>query len=166
MHAGFKRAGLLTRVRFANELEEKYLSSSIRNQADIFSAAVSLVSGGIENVSLDAEAERRMRISGLYAGMPCTGASRSGATKNKLEHAEAHIDAGAMFYYTLRGIETFNPAFVVLENVPEYQRTASMSVIRNVLAAWGYCIDERVFNGCEYGALEDRDRLVVLGKRL
>jgi len=50
----------------------------------------------------------------------------------------------------------------VLENVPPYQTTASMMVIRSVLTELGYVVQEMILDGNEFGALEARKRLCMI----
>lgn len=76
--------------------------------------------------------------------------------------AEEHSSAGALFVDYLDAVKALNPAVCVIENVPEYQSTAAMMVIRSVLSSLGYQLKEAVLNGNDFGALERRNRLVVV----
>ncbi|KXS54592.1 MAG: DNA (cytosine-5-)-methyltransferase [Marinobacter sp. T13-3] len=98
----------------------------------------------------------------MALGVPCVGASSAGKSKRRLTHAESHPEAGALFYQSLRLIEQFTPGMVVLENVGNYQDTASMEVVRSLLSAWGYTSHEAILDGNTFGALENRKRLVVI----
>jgi DNA (cytosine-5)-methyltransferase 1 len=51
---------------------------------------------------------------------------------------------------------------VLLENVPQYQTTASMTVIRSVLSSIGYDVHETILDGYAMGSLERRNRLCML----
>ena len=57
-------------------------------------------------------------------------------------------------------IKELSPAILVLENVPEYQSTVSMHMIRETLTDWRYKLHE-VIVGRELGAFEDRKRLCL-----
>ncbi len=160
LHAGFAKAGLSTVTRIAVELEAAYLDASLRNNPEIWDPDSIVIEGAIESVCLDRQVPV---VDLLVAGIPCTGASRAGRTKNKLKHAESHDSAGALFYSALSFIQRLNPAVVILENVPEYENTASMEVIRSVMTNLGYRTEERVMDGSEFGSLEKRKRLCVLG---
>ncbi|WP_068317909.1 DNA cytosine methyltransferase [Polycladidibacter hongkongensis] len=158
VHEGLSLVGIPARLAVAVEIEPKYLEASLANNPiwDEYSIAIE---GGVEAVNLR---KAPLQADLLVAGIPCTGASKSGRTANKLLFAESHDKAGMMFFQTLQFIEAVNPAIVLLENVKEYMNTASMAVIRSVLASLGYRIEERVFCGNEFGALERRERLCVL----
>jgi DNA (cytosine-5)-methyltransferase 1 len=160
MHHGLASAGIQSHVEVVVEIESAYLESSLANNPELWCTDSIVIESAIEQVSLKAGTDTQVDL--VFAGIPCTGASRAGKSKNKLEFAESHQSAGAMFFYTLTLIQALNPAVVVLENVPEYQGTASMQVIRAVLDNLGYDIQERILDGNEFGALERRKRLCVV----
>lgn len=146
LHAGLELAGIKTRLRFAVELEHQYLEASLA------------IEGPMEEV----EKELLPKVDILAAGIPCTGASVAGKSKNKLRHAEEHESAGALFFAFLNIVKASNPAVVILENVPGYQNTISMTVIRQVLQGWGYNIHETTLEGNALGALEARSRFCMV----
>lgn len=159
LHKGFSSAGLKTRLAVAVEIEQDYLDSSLRNNPELWDYNSLAIESPVECVDLT---KRTLKADLLFAGIPCTGASRAGRSKNKLLHAESHESAGAMFFSFLRFVEALQPGIVVMENVPDYQNTASMAVIRSVLGTLGYSLQERVLDGKEFGALEARKRLCVV----
>ncbi len=159
IHKGLESAGIDSKIAVAVELEGKYLDSSLTNNPQLWDDASVVIESPIQSVNLGRSAPQ---VDLLFGGVPCTGASRSGRSKGKLEFAESHESAGAMFFSFLRFVEQLNPAIVVMENVPEYQNTASMEVIRSVLGTLGYHLHEDVFNGNEFGALENRNRFCMI----
>lgn len=158
-HAGLKKADIKSQVAVAVEIEPAYLDSSLRNNPELFGPSSVLVESPIEAVSLS---RNPPPVDVVIAGIPCTGASRAGRSKNKLEFAESHESAGAMFFHFLQFVSALNPSIVLIENVPEYANTASMQVIRSVLGSLGYKLQERVLDGHEFGVLEKRKRLCVI----
>jgi len=62
----------------------------------------------------------------------------------------------------LNFIAKVNPAIVVLENVPAYQNTSSMWIIRNQLRDFGYELHEIILDGKEFNALEHRKRMCLV----
>lgn len=159
-HAGMADAGINSFVRFAVELEGEYLESSIRNNPELWTKDSLIAQGSIEHIDFFNSKFPKLDI--VIAGIPCTGASLAGRAKNKLACAEEHKDAGAMFYYFLNLVTASNAAIVLIENVQAYSSSASMSVIRSVMEARGYSLQERVLGGAEFGAIEDRERLCVV----
>nr|WP_246883732.1 DNA cytosine methyltransferase [Pseudomonas koreensis] len=131
----------------------------MRNNPDIWQADSIAICSDIRDVSLEGNIPQCEILTG---GVPCTGASKAGRVKNDLEFAEEHDSAGTLFFDYLAWVKANNPAIVVLENVPEYQNTASMAVIRSVLRSLGYVLNEEVLDGSDFGALENRKRMVMI----
>jgi len=94
--------------------------------------------------------------------MPCTGSSLAGRAKGNLTHAESHPAAGALFFSAMDWVRKFQPVITIIECVTQYRQTASMEVVRSLMSSWGYLVFEGNFNGCAYGALENRDRMVAI----
>lgn len=157
LHAGLELAGIKTQLRFAVELEHQYLEASLANNP-IWTPSSLAIEGPMEEV----EKELLPKVDILAAGIPCTGASVAGKSKNKLRHAEEHESAGALFFAFLNIVKASNPAVVILENVPGYQNTVSMTVIRQVLQGWGYNIHETTLEGNALGVLEARSRFCMV----
>lgn len=156
-HDGLDVAGIRSRLSVIVEREAKYLDPAIETHSDMFSGSTYIIESPIQFARIT----EKNPVDLLIAGIPCTGASKSGKAKNKNKTAEEHPDAGAMFYYTLRCIELMNPALISLENVCEYGNTESMAVIRSVLQNMGYDLVELTLSGVEFGSIEDRKRLCV-----
>lgn len=158
LHHGMKRAGVKSFVQIGAEMSERYLDSSRRNNPEIWGPQSVALLGDVRDVDWRLLPECDI----LAGGVPCTGASLAGRAKNKLSAAEEHSTAGALFFDYLEAVKTLNPAVVILENVPQYQNTASMMVIRSVLTSLGYILTEAVLDGNEFGVLERRRRLILV----
>ncbi|WP_063664257.1 DNA cytosine methyltransferase [Aliivibrio fischeri] len=159
VHEGLKLAGLDSVVRCSIEIETKYMQSNLRNNSHLFDSNSILIESPIQDLDFS-----RMGVSGdiLIAGIPCTGASIGGKSKNKINHAEEHDKAGSLFYYLLQVIQKTNVPLIILECVKQYLDTTSMMVIRSVLSNLGYTLQETVLKGDDFGALEGRERMVVI----
>lgn len=157
IHTGLQESGVNSFLGFGIEIERKYLECSLNNNP-VWSEDSLAIEAPIQNVSVEDLPE----VDIFVAGLPCTGASIAGKSKNKLVHAEEHTGAGALFIAFLNIIKKINPAIVVLENVPQYASTASMAVIRSTMETWGYDLHETILNGNVMGALEGRDRFVMV----
>lgn len=160
VHSGLERVGVESKIGVAVELDSAYLESSLENNPELWDEKSIPIESPVQHVRLG---HNTPQMDIVLAGIPCTGASRSGKTKNKLKHAEEHESAGALFFNFLNFVETINPAIVWVENVSEYANTASMAVIRSVLTSLGYDVQERILDGNEFGALERRQRLCAVG---
>lgn len=158
IHKGFSDVDLSLYLDFAIEIDRAYLDCSLRNNS-IWAAGKGIaIHAPMENV----ETVELPHSDFLVAGLPCTGASKAGRSKNKLTYAEDHKTAGSLFFHFLAICKAVNPAILVFENVPEFSSTAGMSILRATLEQWGYELHETVVNGCQMGALENRNRLVVV----
>lgn len=160
LHQGLADAGVGSTLSFANEIEESYLEASMANNP-VWSNESLAIQAPMQEVEWN-QVARACSVDVLLAGLPCTGASLSGRAKNGLKAAEEHAGAGALFVAFLNAIQALKPAVVILENVPQYQTTTSMTVIRSVLSELGYGVQETTLNGKDFGALEHRSRMCMV----
>jgi len=165
IHHGLANSGIKTTIALAVELESKYIDASLRNNTELWNPKSIVIHAPIESVDLS---RTPPQVDIVVAGIPCTGASKAGRSKNKTwgdtagGFAESHSAAGALFFNFLQFITVLNPSVIVIENVPEYQNTASMDVIASVLTSLNYTIQMRVLDAGEFGVLEKRRRLCVV----
>lgn len=159
--AGLSAAGVEVRVRGLVELEAKYLgrSSARHPEASTWN--------GSAGCFHPAELSMPMADNSVFvAGVPCTGASPAGISKNGLSAPEEHPDVGYLFLPTIHWIRAHRPKFVVLENVPQYQTSVSAECIRAGLRAAGYSFEERVVNSMtEFESPTQRRRWVLVASR-
>lgn len=161
IHRGLKESGIDSYLKVFVEQEQKYVNSLISNQPELLKDDSIAVVGSIEDLEYRRH-DDSIFIEVALLGLPCTGASRAGITSNKIAAAEFHQTAGALFFYALEFIKMTRPAIVLIENVVEYLQTGSMAVIRSVLKHLNYDLQDRVFNGLEFGSLENRNRMVMV----
>lgn len=159
LHAGFVKTGIASTIAMAVEQEGAYIDNSLMNNPELWTDSSLVINAPIETLSYCGPAEA---VDIVIAGIPCTGASKAGKAKNKLEFAESHDAAGSMFFYVLQIVQKLNPSMVILECVPDFRKTASMAVIRTVLSSLNYTVTEQVLDGSEFGAFEKRKRLCVV----
>jgi DNA (cytosine-5)-methyltransferase 1 len=155
LHKGLSDSGIRSGLIWAIEPENIYLQTSL-NQNPIWAYDSQVIHGRIEDIDAS-ELEAPLM---LAASLPCTGASKSGRSRNKLKFAEAHETAGTAFIGWLMAVKQLSPVVCVFENVTEYQNTVSMHMIRETLIDWRYKVHEIVI-GSELGAFENRKRLCL-----
>jgi DNA (cytosine-5)-methyltransferase 1 len=160
LHKGLANAGVSSYVKLAVEMESEYIDSSLRNNPELWREDSTVVTGDIRELNVMGASIPQCDLA--WGGVPCSGASKSGASKLQLSCAEEHEGAGSMFYYFLDLVRAMNPAICLIENVKEYLNTASMTVIRQVLTALGYELSIKVVSGFEMGSLEKRDRMCLV----
>lgn len=158
IHSGLANAGIASRLAFANEIRGELLEhAAVHN--DAWSENTQVLSAPMQELAFDDRGVASIpKVEILEAGLPCSGASKSGRSKLGLAHPEAHPHVGHLVVSALVIVSKTNPAIVVLENVPEYAHSASADILRNQLRDMGYETHERVLNGKEWGTLENRNR--------
>lgn len=160
MHSGLQRAGVNSFVQVGVEVESEYLESSLRNNPELWREESIVINGDIRDINLFGADIPQADL--LWGGVPCTGASKSGASKNKLAFAEEHSTAGTLFLDFINFAKATNPAVVLLENVQEYAKSIGMTCIRSSLTNLGYELSETILDGAALGSLERRFRLCMV----
>jgi DNA (cytosine-5)-methyltransferase 1 len=161
LHSGLEKAGVQSFVKVAVELESTFLDTSLRNNPELWKEESFAINSDIREVNMVAGNVPLLDLAS--GGIPCVGASRAGKSKNHLSCAEEHSTAGSLFVDFIEWIRASNPGAFVIENVPEYSKSASMMVIRSALTSLGYVLSEIILDGNEMGALEKRRRMCVVG---
>lgn len=158
IHSGMHDAGLSTRLAFAVEYDDEIADVAPMNNP-IWDDRTIQVHGGMQYV----DPSLLPKVDVLVAGLPCTGASKAGKAKNKNRLTETHETAGGLVVPFLQIVKATSPAVVILENVVPYGTSASAELIRASLTTWGYDVSEVTLDGNEFGALEQRKRLCLIG---
>lgn len=162
LEAGFAAEGVKTRLAFANEHRED-LTDHVMAHNDTWDHDTISLQGPMQEYAFDEWVMRNIgRVNVLEAGLPCSGASVAGRAKRGLTHAEAHPEVGHLVVAFLAVIVRINPAVILLENVPQYQNTASMDIIRNQLRDMCYDVHETIVDGADWNAMEHRKRMVMV----
>lgn len=159
LHRGLQRVGVNSLVQIGIEYEPAYTDCALRNQPELWSEDATILNGDIRDFVFG---QSIPQLDLVFAGLPCTGASRSGVAKLHLACAEEHENAGSLFHNFLNFVQAANPAIIVVENVVEYLKSQSMVVIRSVLQSLGYVLNETVIDGWELGCLEKRKRMCLV----
>lgn len=162
LHTGMKATGIRTKLAFANDIRPELLEhASMHN--DAWDEGTISIGAPMQQLAADAWAMERLgKVEVLEAGIPCSGASRSGRAKNGAGHAEAHPEVGHLVVSFLAVVAKTQPAIAVLENVVPYQTAASMHILRHQLRDLGYKVHETVLRAPEWNVLESRERLCVV----
>lgn len=109
------------------------------------------------------EESKRSRLTGIIGGPPCPDFSVAG--KNRGKEGENGKLSGT---YVALICETL-PDFFLFENVKGLYRTAKhrefFEQLKSKLAKVGYVMTEQLINSIEFGAPQDRDRIILIGFR-
>lgn len=170
LEQGFEAAGVPTKLVVANEYREDLINQAMEYNPAWSPETISLC-GPMQEFAFDTAIMQRVamhigddgELDVLEAGIPCSGASIAGAAKRGLDCPEAHPEVGHLIVPFIALIARFNPGIVILENVKQYLSSASMHILRNMLRDLHYEVEERVISGKDWNALENRERIVVVG---
>lgn len=107
------------------------------------------------------DARKDGSLVGFIGGPPCPDFSIAGKNKGK------HGDNGKLSLSYIELIIEIQPDFFLFENVKGLWRTARhrefFEELKGKLHLAGYCTTERLTNALEYGAPQDRDRILMFG---
>jgi len=100
-------------------------------------------------------------LTGFIGGPPCPDFSVAGKNKGK------EGDNGKLSGTYVDLICSLKPDFFLFENVKGLYRTARhrdfFEQLKNQLNENGYCLTENLINALEFGAPQDRDRIILIG---
>lgn len=158
IHEGLRRAGIVSEVKFANEIRPELLEHASAYN-DAWTQDTIPLATPMQELAFDERGLAQVPQVEIYeVGIPCSGASRAGRAKRGLGQPEDHPEVGHLVVPTLILLNKAAPAICVFECVPLYATSASASILRTQLRELGYTTHERIMSGKEWGALEDRER--------
>lgn len=163
IHQGLNDAGMRADLTFVNEIRTDLIEHAI-GQNDAWGENTRAVVMGMQEVAQDdwlLQALPKLEV--LEMGLPCSGASQAGRTKRALEKMEDHPEVGHLMFAALTILSKTQPAVVLLENVPQYAKSASAQILRLQLRDMGYTCHEAVLEGKDFGCLENRVRWCLVG---
>lgn len=101
------------------------------------------------------------KLVGFIGGPPCPDFSVGGKNRGR------EGDNGKLSLSYTQLIKTHNPDFFLFENVKGLWRTAKhrefYEELKKELVASGYALSDRLTNALEFGAPQDRDRILLVG---
>lgn len=163
IHKGLEEAGFKADLKFANEIREDLLLQAIEHN-DAWNPETQALALPMQELAQDEWLLNNLpKLDVLEMGLPCSGASRAGASKRGLDMMESHPEVGHLAFSALVILSKVQPAVVLLENVPEYAKTASAEILRNQLRDMGYKTHEAILSGQDFGCLENRVRWCMVG---
>ncbi|WP_354625083.1 DNA cytosine methyltransferase [Psychromonas sp. MME2] len=168
---GFEKSGF--DVQYVNEFHKpfldayKYSRSSMGISEPQFGysneSIEELVEGDLKESFLETvnNAKKQNELIGFIGGPPCPDFSVAGKNKGK------DGENGRLTQVYVNGIIKFSPDFFIFENVKGLWRTARhrefFEKVKLELEEAGYILTNRLTNCIEYGAPQDRDRILLFG---
>lgn len=158
VHQGLKDSGIECDLKFANEIRDDMMLQALEHN-DVWNEGTAALALPMQEMAQDEWLLSQLpKLEIFEAGLPCSGASLAGHTKNKLEKMEDHTEVGHLVHSALVIIAKTNPAVVLLENVTRYASTASAQILRHQFRDMGYDVHEAILDGKDFGCLESRVR--------
>lgn len=158
IHTGLKQAGVDSKLAFANDIRPEMLEHAAAHN-DAWSEDTKIYSAPMQELAFDERGVATIPKTEIFEiGIPCEASSLSGLAKRGHGMPEAQEHVGHLVVSTLIILSKTNPAICVFECVPNYEHTASAAILRTQLKDLGYVTHERILNGKEWGALENRNR--------
>lgn len=162
LHAGLADAGIAATLKFANDIEGSYLDQAQAHN-DSWDKNTIPVVAPMQEFAMDEWGLRQIGSCDVFeGGIPCTAASVAGRAKKGLEKPEDDRNVGHLMFSYLTLVGRLNPLIAILENVPQYQNTASMAMFRSQMSDMGYEVHEAILEGQPFGAIENRKRMVAV----
>ena len=169
---GFEESGF--DIVFVNEIQPAFLEAYkyARKNMEIQEPAFGYFENDINDFLSDKREELIDHVEnskkdgclvGFIGGPPCPDFSIAGKNKGR------HGDNGKLSLTYIQIINQVKPDFFLFENVKGLWRTANhrsfFNELVNKLHHAGYCTSSRLTNALEYGAPQDRDRILLFGVR-
>lgn len=161
-HKGLAAAGIETTLRMHNEVRQDLTEIAAQNNPSV-SHETLLLNMPLQELAFDDEILKEVgALEIMELGLPCSGASKSGTSRLKLDMAEQHPHVGHLVVGAIALIAKLNPVCCVFENVPEYQTTASAELLRKQLKDLGYDTHEDILSARDFGGAENRRRWTLV----
>lgn len=158
VHSGLAKAGIPTRLAFANEIREELIEQAARHNTTWDKDTIPIAAPLQEFAQDDRALEHLPRVDIVELGLPCSAASSAGLAKRGHGIAEAHPEVGHLVASALVVLSKTQAAVILMENVPNYATTASAYILRHQLRDMGYKVHESILSSKDFGCLENRER--------
>lgn len=153
LHQGLELGGLSSSIEWVIDREGKYLQVAVDNNPAI-TDDTQIIQASLEEI----EPELLGPVDILQVSLPCTGHSKAGKSKNKIDRAEQHTNDATSAWGLMAVIRAVNPSIIVSENVVEAENSATYELIKAELIRRGYVVHSAVLNETHAGTLEKRSR--------
>ena len=152
-----ERAGLS--VKYFSELKETFQESHLAN----FNGS-KLLGGDITKIPDEKFSELNGKIKVLFGGFPCQSFSHGGKK-------DPNDPRGQLYHQLVRATRLIEPEYVIGENVKGLTTRATpdgkqfLEVIIQAFADIGYQCHYKVLKASDYGVPQNRERLIIVGKK-
>ena len=147
MTAGFRQTGL--KPIQAIDIDEDATATYAANFGD------HVITGPIEKVP-DSDWKTADVVIG---GPPCQGFSPLG----RMNGTRRNVHLNGLWDYFMRVVRASQPKVFVVENVPQFLRSAEFLALKQAAERENYVIESGVLNAADFGVAQKRRRAVVIG---
>lgn len=98
----------------------------------------------------------------ILGGPPCQAYSTVGRSRKNMEGDPRNV----LYKLYFQAIEEYKPAMFVFENVPGLLTAGDGIYLKDIVAgfnALGYELEKRILNAADYGVLQNRQRIIIIG---
>ena len=148
---GFAQAGF--DVVWANEYDKDIWTTYEKNHPETYLDRRSIV---------DIDESEVPECDGIIGGPPCQSWSEAGAQRGIKD------ERGQLFFDFIRILTSKKPKFFLAENVSGMQHARHKDALDNIKAMFreaGYDLHYQMLNAVDYGAAQDRKRVIFIGFR-
>jgi len=117
----------------------------------------------IENLG-DISSIREIKHDVLFAGFSCQSYSSQGSRKGRDDKKH-----GALFDYLINILRINKPKYFIFENVKgllTHDKGITFNNMLEELSELGYTVDYKLLNSCNFGTIQNRERVFIVGKML
>lgn len=100
----------------------------------------------------------------ILGGPPCQAYSMAGRARKNMDGDPRNT----LYKLYFQALERYHPTMFVFENVPGLLTAGSGSYLENIISGFcerGYEVEQQILNASEYGVLQNRRRIILIGWR-
>lgn len=155
LKSGLNKAGIKSRIKFANDICPIALSINLETNpiwSDASNNAIA-VSDDIRNLTF----QRAPNLDMVDVSYPCNGMS---TLVDKELRDIKHPIVGGLFIPTIENLKKMNAAVIIIECTPAFNNSDTLNLLQRELH--GYSWAKTTINGFDHGEIEKRERACVL----
>jgi len=146
--------------------EELWKHANVRNSNDVINSFISDDTFGTitKTVKNTLKKKKLKRVDLIIGGPPCQAYSVVG--RARMKEAVTCDPRNYLYKYYVRFLEEFKPKMFVFENVPGILSAANgkhFQDIKNAIEKAGYHMEPKELTAADYGVLQDRKRIIIIG---
>ena len=150
--------GKLSKEELYGNVPENLLNSVINEE--INKETIDLIFQKIDRIA------EKNKIDIIIGGPPCQAYSLIG--RSKIGEIVRKDNRNYLFRYYIEFLKRYKPDAFIFENVPGLLSAANGKYFTEMLKGFksiGYCVQHKILNAADYGVLQNRKRVFIVGSR-